>query len=71
MMAWMEHGLQISLRRYAFSVEDKMAAGLLGRARNYGLDGSFNRRFLSFFSPLFQSESYREAFRMEISFFTC
>ena len=26
-MAWMEHGLQISLKRDALSVEDKMAAG--------------------------------------------
>ena len=38
-MAWMEHGLQISLKRYALSVEDKMAAGAFGRARNYGRGG--------------------------------
>ena len=25
-MAWMEHGLQISLKRFALSMEDKMAA---------------------------------------------
>ena len=25
-MAWMEHGLQMAIKRYAFSVEDKMAA---------------------------------------------
>ena len=29
-MAWLEHGLQISLKRYALSIEDKMAAGALG-----------------------------------------
>ena len=33
-MAWMEHGLQISHERYA--MEDKMIAGALGRAMNYG-----------------------------------
>ena len=37
-MAWMEHGLQISLERYALSMEDKMAAGAFGRATNYGLE---------------------------------
>ena len=26
-MAWMEHGLQIYLKRYPLSMEDKMAAG--------------------------------------------
>ena len=31
----MEHGL---LKTYALSMEDKMAAGAFGRARNYGLD---------------------------------
>ena len=35
-MAWMEQGAQISLKRYAFSMEDKMAAGAFGRATNYG-----------------------------------
>ena len=35
-MAWMEHGLQTSLRRYALSMEDKMAAEAFGRATNYG-----------------------------------
>ena len=35
-MAWMEHGLQILLKRYTFSIEDKMAAGAFGRATNYG-----------------------------------
>ena len=29
-MAWMEHRLQISLKRYALSMEDKMTAGALG-----------------------------------------
>ena len=33
--AWMEHGLQIPLKRYALSMEDKMAAGTFGRATNY------------------------------------
>ena len=28
-MAWIEHGLQISLKRYTLSMEDKMAAGSL------------------------------------------
>ena len=32
-----EHGLQIALKRYALSMEDKMAAGGFGRAMNYGL----------------------------------
>ena len=35
-MAWMEHGLQISLKRYELLMEDKMVAGAFGRARNYG-----------------------------------
>ena len=35
-MAWMERGLQVSLKRYALSMEDKMAAGGFGRATNYG-----------------------------------
>ena len=34
-MAWMEHGLQISLKRYALMMEDKMEAGGFGCARNY------------------------------------
>ena len=33
-MAWMKHGLQISLKRYALSMEDKLAAGVFGRATN-------------------------------------
>ena len=37
-MALMEHGLQISLKRYACFMKDKMAAGGLGRATNYGGD---------------------------------
>ena len=28
--AWMEHGLQISLKRYELSMEDKMAAEAFG-----------------------------------------
>ena len=32
-MAWMERGLQVSLKRYALSMEDKMAAGVLGAQR--------------------------------------
>ena len=39
-MAWMEHRdymyMQISLKRFTLSMEDKMAAGAFGRARNYG-----------------------------------
>ena len=35
-MAWMEHALQTSLKRNALSMEDKMAAGDLGCATNYG-----------------------------------
>ena len=35
-MGWMEHGLQISLKRFALSIEDKMAAGAIGRTANYG-----------------------------------
>ena len=30
-MAWIEHGLQISLKRHALSMEDKMAAGIWAR----------------------------------------
>ena len=33
-MVWMEHGLQISLA--LLSMENKMAAGALRRARHYG-----------------------------------
>ena len=35
-IARMERGLQISLKRYALSMEDKMAAGAFGLATNYG-----------------------------------
>ena len=35
-MALMEHGLQILLKRYELSIEDKMAAGAFGCATNYG-----------------------------------
>ena len=38
-MAWMEDGLQISLKRFALSMGNEMAAGDLGRATNCGLDG--------------------------------
>ena len=37
-MAWMESDYK-SLKRYALSMEDKMAAGAFGRAKNYGRDG--------------------------------
>ena len=35
-MAWVEHGLQIALKRSALSMEDEMAPGTLGCATNYG-----------------------------------
>ena len=35
-MAWMEHGFQISLINFTHLMEDKMLAGALGRAKNYG-----------------------------------
>ena len=35
-MAWMERGLQISLKRHALLVKIKMAAGAFGHAMNYG-----------------------------------
>ena len=35
-MAWMEHGLQMPLKRYSLSMGDKMAVGLLGGAASYG-----------------------------------
>ena len=35
------HELQISLKRYALSMEDKMAAGAFGHATNYGRDTPF------------------------------
>ena len=38
-MACLEHGFQISLKRYALSMKDKMAAGVLGALRIMG-DGS-------------------------------
>ena len=38
-IAWMEHRLQISLKRYAFSMED-VEAGAFGRARSYGRTAS-------------------------------
>ena len=41
-MAWMEHGSQISLKRNALSMEDKMAAGSFVRATYYRWEGSFN-----------------------------
>ena len=34
-MAWMEHGIQISLKNFAHLMEDKMLPGALGRAKNY------------------------------------
>ena len=34
-MAWMEHGLQTSLKRHALSMEDKILAGAFGCATNY------------------------------------
>ena len=37
-VAWMEHELQISLKDTHFQWK-KMAAGAVGRAMNYGLDG--------------------------------
>ena len=35
-MAWKEHKLQISLKTYALSMEEKMAARDFGRVGNYG-----------------------------------
>ena len=40
-MAWIKHGLQMSLKRYALSMEDKLEAGPFGRATNYEWDGKF------------------------------
>ena len=40
-MAWMEHGLQISLKRSALLIEDKMVALVFGCATNHGSDGRF------------------------------
>ena len=40
-MAYMEHGLQISLKRDASSMADKIATEGWWRARNYGWDDSF------------------------------
>ena len=37
-MAWMETDYS---KRYALSMEDKMATGAFGRARNYGCGGTF------------------------------
>ena len=36
LMAWMEHGLQISAKRFAILMEGKMAAGAFGCAKNHG-----------------------------------
>ena len=38
-MVYMKHGLQISLKRHALSMEDKMVDGAFGCAMNYGSDG--------------------------------
>ena len=35
LMAWLEHGLQMSPKRYALLMEDRMAAGAFGRAMNF------------------------------------
>ena len=42
LLAWMEHRLQISLKRYALLMEDKMVAGAFGCATNYGWDSPLN-----------------------------
>ena len=34
-MTWLKDGLQMSLKRYALSMEDKLAAGAFERATNY------------------------------------
>ena len=34
-IAWMEYGLRIPLKRYALSMENKMAVEAVGRAKNY------------------------------------
>ena len=34
-MTWLKDGLQISLKRYALSMEDKLTAGGFERATNY------------------------------------
>lgn len=36
LMAWTEYGLQTSLKKYALSMEDKIAAGAFRHATNYG-----------------------------------
>ena len=52
-MAWMEHGLQISLKRYALSMEDKMAAwSFLGALRIMGV---LRSRFCRVLSSLAES----------------
>ena len=44
-MVRMEHRLQISLNRYALSMEDKMATGAFWRATNYGWGVPFKWNF--------------------------
>ena len=50
-IAWNKHqiGLQISLKRYALSMEDKMAAAAFRRATSYGWDSPFNISQENFF----------------------
>ena len=47
-MAWMEAGYSL-LKRYILSMEDKMAAGAFGRARDCGCDdfSAFLEKILS------------------------
>ena len=35
LMAWLEHGLQMSPKRYALLMEDRMAAGAFGHTMNF------------------------------------
>ena len=59
-MARMEHRLQITFKRYALLMEDKMAAKAFRRANNYGEGGYFKRSYLT--EALFAFGSFRTIF---------
>ena len=54
--------IQISLKRYALSMENIMVAGAFGRAMNYGSDGHFkeNDEVLTYTQSSNISEQYDE-----------
>ena len=81
---WIKRGLQTWLNRYALLMEDEMAAGAFGRAKNYGRDdcfyGSYSHAGLgegshylicSFACKLFSLSSKLIASRLPLHFYLC